>query len=190
MMKTIKTTSRTPNVLTLKVIALLILTSLTAMSCQKDDATEPIDTAALTSNSGQRVSMDGTWSSGCVLANNEMILNESLIFSNKNLQIDIKGYDNLQCSGETIFSQSIAITFNNAGTTTVLFNGEQVIVNKIDGIARYNDGNVESFKQIFFIDDSGKDMYMHHALFESDGGQVNSEGYPINIIPISITKVN
>lgn len=190
MMKTIKTNLKIPNVLTLKVITFLILTSLTAMSCQKDEATEPVDTATLTSNSGQRVSMDGTWSSGCVLANNEMILNESLFFNDQNLQIDIKGYDNLQCSGETVYSQSIAITFNNAGTTTVLFNGEQVIVNKIDGIARYNDGKVESFKQIFFIEDSGEDLYMHHALFESDGGQVNSEGYPINIIPISITKVN
>lgn len=190
MMKTIKTTSRTPNVLTLKVIALLILTSLTAMSCQKDDTTEPFETTALTSNSGQRISMDGTWSTGCVMANNDMILNESLSFNNKNLQIDIRGYDNLQCSGETIYNQSLVITFLNAGTTTVLFNGAQVIVNKIDGIARYSDGRVESFKQIFFIEDSGEDMYMHHALFESDGGQVNSEGYPIDIIPISITKVN
>ena len=174
----------------LKNIALLIVSSLTIMSCQKDDSTTPEAELRLTTISGNEINMNGIWSTGCVAANNNMILNESLTFNNENLKIDIKGYDNFQCNGATTFSETIVIAFNYSGTTRVFFEGEEVIVNKIDGTATYTDGSVEVFKQIFLIDDNGDDIYMHHALFENDGGDVNTEDYPIDLIPISINKTN
>ncbi|MEQ9310655.1 MAG: hypothetical protein RLN90_14455 [Balneolaceae bacterium] len=171
----------------LKIIILSFLICFTTVSCQDDDIGSP-SLIMLKTVSANEISMDGIWSSGCVEANNNMILNESLSFNNENLQIDIKGYNNLQCNGATVFSQAVIITFNNSGTTTFQFNGNQVIVNKIDGTATYDDGRVEAFKQVFFIDDTGNNLYMHHALFGNDGGEVDAEGYPIEIIPIPITK--
>jgi len=174
----------------LRIIAILILSSLIVSSCGKDESIDSETTITLTTISGNELSMNGIWSSGCVEANNDMILSESLTFNNENLQIDINGYDNMHCKGATIFNELVVITFNNSGTTTVIFNGEEVLVNKIDGTASYTDGRVEDFKQLFFIDDTSGEKYMHHAIFENDGGQVDSEGYPIEIIPISIIKTS
>lgn len=191
--KTMKTNGKIKHKLkslSLKFIAFLFLTSQTLISCQKDDVPSSISTIVLKTISGNEISMNGIWSSGCVEANNNMILNESLSFNNENLQIDINGYDDLECNGDPILSQVIIITFINSGTTTVQFNGNQVIVNKIDGTATYSDGRVEAFKQVFFIDDTGNNLYMHHALFGNDGGEVDTEGYPTEIIPIPITKTN
>ncbi len=176
-----------------KIIVITVLSCQSFLACQSDDSIdpplEPILIALIT-NSGNSITMDGIWSSGCVEANNNMILNESLTFNNENLQIDIKGYNNLQCNGTSIFSETIIINYRNAGSTTVNFMGEQVMVNQIEGSATSGDGSVEDFKQTFLIDDSGDDIYMYHALFGKDGGQVNAEGYPIEIIPISIMKTN
>lgn len=173
-----------------KFIVILFLISHTMVSCQKDDDINSTSIIMLKTISGNEISMDGIWSSGCVEANNNMILNESLSFNNENLQIDIKGYGDLECNGVPILSQAVVITFINSGTTIVQLNGNQVIVNKIDGTAIYSDGRVEAFKQVFFIDDTGNNLYMHHALFGNDGGEVDTEGYPTEIIPIPITKTN
>lgn len=189
MMKTNEKITQVLKSQSLKIIILSFLICFTTVSCQDDDIGSP-SLIMLKTVSGNEISMDGIWSSGCVEANNNMILNESLSFNNENLQIDIKGYDNLQCNGATVFSQAIIITFSSSGTTTVLFNDNLVVVNKIDGTATYSDGRVEAFKQVFFIDDTGNRLYMHHALFGNDGGEVDAEGYPIEIIPIPITKVN
>jgi len=172
----------------LKVIALLVLSSPAIISCQKDDSTTVEKAITLTTISGNQISMNGIWSSGCVTANNDMILNESLTFNDENLIIDIKGFDNMQCAGAAIFSEKVVITFNSAGTFSVLFNGKEVVVNKINGTAIYTDGRVEDFKQSFLIDDRSEVVFMHHAIFEDDGGNVNDEGYPIGIIPIPILK--
>lgn len=175
-----------------KNLVIAVLTCQTFTACQSDDSIQPLiepETISLTTTSGNSIAMDGIWSSGCVEANNGTILNESLTFNNENLQIDIKGYNSLQCDGISIFSETVIINYQSPGTTTVNFNGNQVLVNKIDGTATYIDGSVEDFKQLFLIDDNGEDIYMHHALFENDGGQANSEGYPIEIIPISIIKI-
>lgn len=174
----------------LYLIVALILTSQAITSCQKDDVATSESKILLKTVSGNEISMDGIWSSGCVLANNNMILNETLSYNNKNLQIDIKAYDDMQCEGVSILSQTVTINFYSTGTVNVNFNGNQVLVNKIKGTANYSDGRVEDFKQIFFIDDSSNNLYMHHAIFENDGGQVNPEGYPIEIIAIPITKEN
>jgi len=173
-----------------KIAALLIILGPIITSCQKDDSIDITESINLTTSSGNNISMDGTWSSGCVEANNNMILNESLIFDNRDLQINIKGFDNLQCNGTTIFNETINISFSTTGTKRVTFEGEQVLVNKINGTAKYSDGRVETFKQIFFINDTTAGIFMHHAIFEDDGGQVDVDGYPIQIIPIPITKVN
>lgn len=162
-------------------------TSITLMSCQSDEEVTP-KSVILTTVSGIEISMNGIWSSGCVAANNGQILNESLSFNNEKIEINIKGYDNLQCNGAAVFNEIITIAFRKSGTTTVNFNGKSVVVNTIDGTATYMDGSIEDFKQTFFIDDSGVELFMHHALFENDGGQVNQAGYPIELIPIAITK--
>jgi len=172
----------------LKIALLLLATSTTSMSCQNDAEVIPESTYRLISVSGAEISMNGIWESGCVAANNGQILNEYLLFNNGNLEINIKGYDNLQCNGTAVFNEIITIDFRKSGTTTVNFDGRSVVVNTIDGTATYMDGSVEEFKQIFFIDDSGDELFMHHALFENDGGQINEAGYPIELIPISISK--
>ncbi len=167
---------------------LLIAAGITLMSCQKEEDTTIRPRHLLTSVTGNEVSMNGTWSSGCVEANNGFILNETLSFNNESLEIEIKESDNLQCDGPALFVETIAISFSQSGTTTVIFKGKTVVVNTIDGTATYMDGSVEKFKQTFLVDDSGAEMIMHHALFENDGGQTNEDGYPIELIPIVISK--
>ncbi len=172
----------------LKIALLLLATSTTSMSCQNDAQVTPESIYRLITVSGVEISMNGIWESGCVAANNGQILNEYLLFNNSNLEINIKGYDNLQCDGTAVFNEIVTIAFRKSGTTTVNFEGRSVVVNTIDGTATYMDGSVEDFKQIFFVDDSSDELFMHHALFENDGGQVNEAGYPIELIPIAITK--
>ncbi|TJY38076.1 hypothetical protein [Pontimicrobium aquaticum] len=173
-----------------KLLILYVLIGIFTFSCQKDDPIDIIESITLTTTSGNNINMDGVWSSGCVEANNNMILNESLIFNNKDLQINIKGFDNMQCNGTAIFNETVIISFNTTGTKTVTFEGEQVLVNKINGTAEYSDGRKETFKQIFFIDENIESKFMYHAIFENDGGQIDAEGYPIEIIPIPITKTS
>jgi len=178
-----------------KIIVITILTGQTFVACQSDDSlndtiiSDPT-TVSLKSILGDEVDINGIWRTGCVQANNDMILNESLTFSNENLVIEIKGYDNVSCDGAPDFSEHVNITFQSSGTTNILYNGSQVLVNKIDGTATYTDGRIENFKQIFFIDNTSDEIYMHHALFENDGGQVNTDGYPVEIIAIPIIKTN
>ncbi|MGB5370145.1 MAG: hypothetical protein WBN18_06915 [Flavobacteriaceae bacterium] len=172
----------------LKIALWIVATGITSMSCQNDEEVTPESAYRLTTVSGVEISMNGFWESGCVEANNGHILNEYLLFNNDNLEINIKGYDNLQCYGTTISNEIITIAFHKSATATVNFDGKSVVVNTIDGVATYMEGSVEDFKQIFFIDDSGDELYMHHALFENDGGQVSEAGYPIELIPIAITK--
>ena len=178
-----------------KVIVITILTGQTFVACQSDDSINDTfigdpTTASLKTISGNEIDINGVWETGCVQANNDMNLNESLTFNNENLVIEIKGYDNVSCDGSPNFGEQVSIIFQNSGTTNILYNGSQVIVNKVDGTATYTDGRVENFKQLFFIDDTNDEIYMHHSIFENDGGQVNTEGYPIEVIPISIIKTN
>lgn len=170
------------------VFLLLLSASLTLVSCQNENEVAPESSHILTSVSGVEINMNGIWESGCVAANNGQILNEYLLFNNGNLEINIKGYDNLQCNGIAVFNEIITVAFRKSGTTTVNFDGRSVVVNTIDGKATYMDGSVEDFKQTFFIDDSGDELFMHHALFANDGGQINEAGYPIELIPIAISK--
>ena len=176
------------NVNNLGTVILIFIVSFSS-SCKEDESATPLLSTTLTSVSGNVINMKGIWTSGCVLANNNMILNESLTFEEGNLVIEINGYDNMSCTGATIFNETITITFNSPGTNTVLLDGVEVVANKIDGTATYQDGTVEVFKQLFYVDDSG-DTFMFHALFGNDGGKVDVEGYPIELIPIAITKTN
>ncbi|MCW5518138.1 hypothetical protein [Muriicola sp. Z0-33] len=193
MMKTIKNKVLISISRLSKLLMISMIISPTLVACQSDDSIETLiqpEPFILTTNSGNLITMNGLWSTGCVEANNDTILSETLSFNNENLQINITGFDDLPCNGNANFYETVAITFSNAGTISVTFNGAQVLVNQIYGTATYNDGRVEDFKQIFFIDDSSNETYMHHAVTQSDGGQVNDEGYPIDIIPISIIKTN
>jgi len=171
-------------------ITILIISVVQLGSCQTDDSIDAPGILLLRTITNVDIKMSGLWESGCVQANNDMILNESLTFNEDNLTIDIRGFDKITCEGPPTSSQQIQITFQSSGTTSIPFDGASVIVNKIDGTARYPDGQVENFKQVFLIDDSSNAVFMHHALFENDGGQVNNEGYPIEIIPIPIVKKN
>ena len=170
-------------------VILIFLVAITS-SCKDEESISPPLSIDLTSVSGNVINMNGIWTSGCVLANNNMILNESLAFEEESLVIEINGYDDMSCTGTMIFNETITITYSSPGTTTVHLNGTEVNANKIDGTASYLDGRVEFFKQLFYVDDRADDTFMFHALFGNDGGKVDVEGYPIELIPIAITKTN
>jgi len=172
----------------LKITLLLIAAIITLMSCQSDEEESQESNYTLTSVSGIEINMNGLWLSGCVEANNGQILNESLNFNNEKLEIEIKSFDNLQCNGIPALNEIISITYRKSGTITVNLNGKSLIANTIDGTATYMNGSVEDFKQLFYVDDSRDEIFLHHALFENDGGQINENGYPIELIPIAITK--
>lgn len=175
--------------LNLKTTLLLLSTMMTLISCGEDEV-KPQESITLTTISGEVINMDGVWSSDCELTNQNVILKETMTFNNGNLRIDINGYETMDCDGSPIFSELVQITFNTSGTTQVTFENEELTVNKIDGRATYSDGRTESFKQVFLIDDSGADFHLYHGLFGDDGGAVDFDGYPIEIIPLSLVKNN
>ncbi len=177
------------NKLKMNLRTILLLLAPAISSCSEDEVGQDVN-VILTTLSGAEISMDGVWLSGCVAANNGMILSESLTFSDENLQIDIQGFDNSDCNGTAVFNETIIISFNSPGTTRILFEDEEVTVNQIDGTATYADGRVENFKQVFLVNDTDGNTFMYHAKFENDGGSVDANGYPVEIIPIALTKAN
>lgn len=166
--------------------AFLVAAAASLLSCDDEPAVQ--EQITLTTISGNQVSMNGDWLSDCALTNTNMILKETMMFENENLRIDIYAYETLNCDGPPLSSEFVLITFSTSGTAQVLFNDEEVTVNRIDGTATYSDGRSEVFKQVFLVDDAGNDLRLYHGLFGEDGGALDADGYPTDIIPLSLVK--
>jgi len=86
-------------------------------------------------------------------------------------------------------TEVLTMTFQIGETYQVELAGKIVLANKITGTAISNKTNVpDSFKQAFHVDDASTPLLLYHGVFGDDGGQLTTDGYPLNLHQIAITK--
>lgn len=164
----------------LLVITFLTSTLLLFTSC-KENSIQGNKEVLFISNQGNNISLDGAWHTGCVVDNGN-ILSEIFTFTENNLLIDIRLYNDPSCVS-FIGEMSIEIEFIVDGTITVDFNNESVLANKISGIQRINNQE-ESFKQSIYAVESSGQFQLYHARFPEDGGAISGDGYPTQLVAI------
>lgn len=163
----------------------MLLVSL-IVSCKDDDDMDPVDEPNFITASGASVTLTGVWESGCV-TDRDQNLSEILTFSGDEIDINIRFFDSESCSNE-VGTQLVTIEYRVGGTFQAVLDGQTVLANEISGIFTDDDGDSENFRQAIYVDDSGTELMMYHARFGDDGGDLNADGFPTDIIPIPISR--
>jgi len=141
----------------------------------------------LVAASGNMVDMTGIWQT-CAEVNG-VYLHETFNFEETNLILTINIHGIANCSGPAMDTEVLTMTFQIGETYQVELAGKNVLANKITGTAISNKTNVpDSFKQAFHVDDSSTPLLLYHGVFGDDGGQLTTNGYPLNLHQIAITK--
>lgn len=169
----------------LKMLLTITYFLLTTLACSETPLQE-IDITSLTSDLGNQISMNGNWVTECE-QDLGMNMTETFIFSENTLQIQIQVYSDESCNDQ-IDSRVIDVDFEVQGTFTAQLNGQEVTGNKISGTQKVGT-QVESFKQSMHVVESETGLHFYHGRFGDDGGNLTSDGYPIEIIPIEFKKV-
>tara|TARA_R110000868_G_scaffold304437_1_gene564964 strand:- start:16681 stop:17259 length:579 start_codon:yes stop_codon:yes gene_type:complete len=140
-----------------------------------------------TSNLGDLLSLNGTWSSGCV-EDTSGIFSERLTFSENKVTDHITYYSEPNCT--VILNDSlIEMEFEINGTIDLELEGLELIANKVSGIQRV--GNEEKpIKQsiavvelTFYAYGSTKTVIaFNKARLQDDGGVISSDGYPVELL--------
>ena len=141
----------------------------------------------LVAASGNMVDMTGIWQT-CAEVNG-VYLHETFNFEETNLILTINIHGTANCSGPAMDTEVLTMTFQIGETYQVELAGKNVLANKITGTAISNKTNVpDSFKQAFHVDDSSTPLRLYHGVFGDDGGQLTTDGYPLNLHQIAFTK--
>ena len=141
----------------------------------------------LVAASGNMVDMTGIWQT-CAEVNG-VYLHETFNFEETNLILTINIHGTANCSGPAMDTEVLTMTFQIGETYQVELAGKNVLANKITGTAISNKTNVpDSFKQAFHVDDLSTPLRLYHGVFGDDGGQLTTDGYPLNLHQIAITK--
>ena len=169
-----------------RLLSLICLTVIT-IACN-DDEIMPINNLELVTASGVSINPDGLWESGCA-TDLGMNLSEIFTFSGETLIIDIQFFEDDQCSNLE-GTEKVTISYMAGETFQAMLNGQSVLTNKISGIATNQSDNVSyTFRQSFYIDDSGTMLKLYHGRFGDDGGELTDDGYPMELIAIPFHKI-
>lgn len=169
--------------MSIKRIVCLLSFTVTFWACKED---ELIKTTVLTS-SGNEISMDGIWKSSCLDFTN-FRLNENFNFDGENLIITIHQYSAETCENPDA-TEIVTITFQTLETIDVKLEGKVVTGTQIKGTqVSSKDGKSSTFKQTFYVDDSSGKNILYHGVFEDDGGEVSTDGYPLELHPFAIVQ--
>ena len=169
-----------------RLLSLVFLTVI-AIAC-KDEEITPVNNLELVTASGVSFNPDGLWESGCV-TDLGINLTEILTFSGETLIIDIQFFEDGQC-GNLARTEKVTISYTVGETFLARLNGQSVLTNKISGKAtNQSDNESYSFRQAFYIDDSGTLLKLYHGRFGDDGGELTDDGYPLELIAIPIHKI-
>ncbi|MEQ8303036.1 MAG: hypothetical protein RIB47_06565 [Cyclobacteriaceae bacterium] len=171
----------------MKNITLLLLAGILLLSCSKS-AEEILPENSVITSSGNRISMDGSWTASCV-SSGSRFLSETFTISSKTIALDIEMFNTAGCSGLPDEMESLDMSFEVGDTYQVTLNGVQVTANKISGIATSSSSGIpEPFKQAFYIDDASGSPVLYHGIFGDDGGKLSPDGYPIELHNIAIAR--
>ena len=141
----------------------------------------------LVAASGNLIDMTGIWET-CAEVNG-VYLHEMFDFREENLILTINIHSTANCSEPAMDTEVITIDFQIGETYEVELAGENVLANKITATAISDKTNeTESLKQAFHVDDSSTPLRLYHGVFGDDGGQLTTDGYPLNLHQIAITK--
>ncbi|MTI37887.1 hypothetical protein [Fulvivirga lutimaris] len=156
-------------------------------SCKKSDPA-PTEVLTVTTSSGNTISLDGKWLSGCVTDMGANI-DETFIFEGNELIIVLSFFQESSCT-ELAGSEKVTIEFEIDGTFEALLNEVPVIANKMIGTqTTLSSGITKEFKQSLYINDDNGGIFFHHARFQDDGGEQTSDGFPLELIPLKIVKL-
>ena len=167
----------------------LVFLSVIAIACKEDDIS-PVNNLNLVTASGVSFNPDGLWESGCATDTDlGLNLSEILTFSGETLIIDIQFFEDGQC-GNLVGTEKVTISYTVGETFQARLNGQSVLTNKISGTAtNQSDNESYSFRQAFYIDDSGTTLKLYHGRFGDDGGELTDDGYPMELIAIPFHKI-
>ena len=141
----------------------------------------------LVAASGNLIDMTGIWET-CAEVNG-IYLHEIFDFEEQNLILTINIHSTANCSEPAMDTEVLTMSFQIGETYEVELAGKNVLANKITGTAISNKTNVpDSFKQAFHVDDLSTPLRLYHGVFGDDGGQLTTDGYPLNLHQIAITK--
>lgn len=170
----------------MRITSIYFMAALSAFlwSCNDDD--ETLETNVTTSN-GSVISLDGMWTSDCIDFT-EYRLSEDFDFDGDQLMITI-----YQSNGETCDNpdqtQTVDITFHVLGTIEATLDGSVVLGNKIAGTQKSSSkAEASDFKQTFYILEQSGERALYHGIFGDDGGELSSDGYPIELHPFAIVQ--
>tara|TARA_R110000868_G_scaffold304437_1_gene564967 strand:- start:19173 stop:19730 length:558 start_codon:yes stop_codon:yes gene_type:complete len=165
---------------------ILLTISLLFFGGCKDNSLNSDDDFLLTTNIGNKISLDGHWGTGSVVDNGN-VLYERFSFSENTFEIFAEFYSDSSCN-QSVGTVTINIEFEVDGTHNVVFNGQEVSANKISG-KQIIGPEEKQFKQSIYIIEDGDDISFYHTRFPDDGGTVSSDGYPNEIVPIPFSPL-
>jgi len=137
--------------------------------------------------SGNLIDMTGIWET-CAEVNG-VYLHETFDFEEQNITLTINIHSTANCSAPVLDTEVITMDIQIGDTYEVELQGKNVLANKITGTAISDKTNeLEQFKQAFHVDDSSAPLRLYHGVFGDDGGQLTTDGYPLDLHQIAITK--
>ena len=177
----------------MKLVKSVILSAVILFAgCSDDSSVSPrIDEAEkinIISSLGNSINLNGIWKSNCAVAAG-LNVKETFDFNNNSLLITIDIYNNGDCGGTPVQTQKIEIDFQSFGEIEALINGKTVRANKIAGKSKeLSNGKTEDFKQTFYILEENNAFSLYHGVFSDDGGRLSSDGFPLDLHNVAITK--